>query len=58
MSASEQSALPSQVTVQVTNPSRHSARRQVLFFSCVVFLTSVATWLMADILWRGGLNGL
>jgi len=40
------------------NPSRHSSRRQVLFFSCVVFLTSVATWLMADILWRGGLSGL
>jgi len=44
--------------VQVVNPSRHTARRQVLFFSGVLFLTSVATWLMADILWRGGLTGL
>ena len=46
------------IPVQVINPSRHSARRQVLFFSAVVFLTSVATWLMADILWRGGLTGV
>lgn len=30
----------------------------MLFFSAVVFLTSVATWLMADILWRGGLTGV
>jgi membrane glycosyltransferase len=30
----------------------------VLFFSTVVALTAVATWLMADILWRGGLTGL
>ena len=47
-----------QIPVQVVNPARYSARRQVLFFSCVVVLTSVATWLMADILWRGGLTGL
>jgi len=47
-----------QIPVQVVNPSRHSARRQVLFFSAVVVLTSIATWLMADILWRGGLTGL
>ena len=47
-----------QLPVQVVNPSRHTARRQVLFFSGVLFLTSVATWLMADILWRGGLTGL
>ena len=47
-----------QIPVQVINPARNSARRQVLFFSCVVFLTSIATWLMADILWRGGLSGL
>jgi len=47
-----------QIPVQVVNPSRHSARRQVLFFSSVLFLTSVATWLMADILWRGGLTGV
>ena len=47
-----------QIPVQVVNPSRHSSRRQILFFSSVLFLTSVATWLMADILWRGGLTGL
>lgn len=46
------------VTVQVVNPARHSARRRVLFFSCVLVLTSVATWVMADILWRGGLSGV
>ena len=46
------------IPIQAVSPARHSARRQVLFFSCVVFLTSVATWLMADILWRGGLTGL
>ncbi len=47
-----------QIPVQVVNPARHSARRHVLFFSTVVALTAVATWLMADILWRGGLTGL
>ena len=47
-----------QIPVQVVNPARHSARRQVLFFSCVIVLSSLATWLMADILWRGGLTGL
>ncbi len=47
-----------QIPVQVVNPSRHSSRRQILFFSSVLFLTSMATWLMADILWRGGLTGL
>jgi len=46
------------ITVQAINPARHSARRQMLFFTVVVFLTSVATWLMADILWRGGLSGM
>ena len=50
------SGAPGRIPVQVVNPSRHSARRQVLFFSCVVFLTSAATWLMADVLWRGGLS--
>ena len=55
---SDSTNVPTQIPVQVFNPSRHSARRQVLFFTCVVVLTSVATWLMADILWRGGLSGL
>jgi len=39
-------------------PLRHSGRRQALFFTTVVLLTGIATWVMADILWRGGLNGL
>jgi len=46
------------IQTQAVNPARHSSRRQVLFFSGVLVLTSVATWLMADILWRGGLTGL
>jgi len=37
---------------------RHSGRRQALFFTTVVMLTSLATWVLADILWRGGLNGI
>ncbi len=41
-----------------TPPARLSARRQTVFFSVVVVLTSIATWLMADILWRGGLTGV
>jgi membrane glycosyltransferase len=49
---------PTRIPVQVKNPARHSARRQVLFFSCVVVITSLAVWLMADILWRGGLTGI
>ena len=36
---------------------RHSGRRQALFFTTVVMLTGLATWVLADILWRGGLNG-
>jgi membrane glycosyltransferase len=39
-------------------PLRRSSQRQVLFFSTVVALTGLATWVMADILWRGGLTGV
>ena len=28
-------------------------RRRALFYSSVLLLTSVATWFMADLLWRG-----
>ena len=38
-------------------PLRHSNLRQSFFFTTVVLLTSLATWVLADILWRGGLNG-
>ena len=37
---------------------RHSGRRQALFFTTVLALTSAATWVMADILWRGGMDGI
>ncbi|MGH7943982.1 MAG: glucans biosynthesis glucosyltransferase MdoH, partial [Opitutaceae bacterium] len=33
-------------------------RRRFLFFSAVFAFTSMATWFMADLLWRGGLNGV
>ena len=31
-------------------------RRRILFFSLVFLLITLATWVMADILWRGGMN--
>ena len=33
------------------------ARRRMVFFSSIFVLTSFATWFMADLLWRGGLDG-
>ncbi|MCX7007561.1 MAG: hypothetical protein NTY53_10000 [Kiritimatiellaeota bacterium] len=48
----------SELQVIARTPLRRSARRQFLFFSAVVALTSFATWVMADILWRGGLTGI
>jgi membrane glycosyltransferase len=38
--------------------SRRIARRRTVFFSSIFVLTSFATWFMADLLWRGGLDGL
>ena len=38
-------------------PSR-IARRRMTFFSSIFVLTSFATWFMADLLWRGGLDGI
>jgi len=29
-------------------------RRRIIFFSLVLLLTTLATWVMADLLWRGG----
>lgn len=40
------------------SPLRRSWRRQVFFFTTVVVMTGLATWVMADILWRGGLTGI
>ncbi|MCC7300697.1 MAG: glucans biosynthesis glucosyltransferase MdoH [Verrucomicrobia bacterium] len=31
-------------------------RRRIVFFSLVFLLITLATWVMADILWRGGMN--
>ena len=31
-------------------------RRRIFFFSLVLLLTTLAAWVMADILWRGGMN--
>ena len=33
-------------------------RRRLLFFSAIFALTAMATWFMADLLWRGGLSGV
>jgi len=33
-------------------------RRRFLFFSGILLLTGLATWLMADLLWRDGLTGI
>lgn len=37
---------------------RRLSRRRFLFFSAIFAFTSIATWFMADLLWRGGLNGV
>jgi membrane glycosyltransferase len=38
---------------------RRLARRRATFFSCAFVLTSLATWFMADLLWRdGGIQGI
>ncbi len=36
--------------------ARQLTRRRIVFFSIILLLTSVATWVMADILWRGGVT--
>jgi membrane glycosyltransferase len=38
--------------------ARRLGRRRFLFFSTIFAFTSIATWFMADLLWRGGLNGI
>lgn len=35
---------------------RRLSRRRFLFFSCIFGVTSLATWFMADLLWRNGLT--
>lgn len=38
--------------------SRRLNRRRFLFFSAIFFVTSLATWFMADLLWRNGLSAV
>lgn len=38
--------------------ARRLSRRRFFFFSTIFGFTSIATWFMADLLWRGGLNGI
>jgi membrane glycosyltransferase len=38
--------------------ARRLSRRRFLFFSTIFLFTSLATWFMADLLWRGGLLGI
>lgn len=38
-------------------PDAQKVRRRIFFFSMVFLLSTLATWIMADILWRGGMNG-
>ena len=42
-------------TVEQVDRSRVS-RRRAIFFTSVFLLTSLATWFMADLLWRGGVT--
>jgi membrane glycosyltransferase len=37
---------------------RRLNKRRFLFFSCAFVLTSLASWVMADLLWQDGINGL
>lgn len=37
---------------------RRLTRRRSLFFTAIFLLTSVATWFLADLLWRGGITAL
>jgi len=38
--------------------ARQLTQRRIVFFSTILLLTSVGTWVMADILWRGGMTPL
>lgn len=48
---------PDPPSVAVNRPAARVARlRRTLFFNLVMLLTLLATWVLADILWRGGLS--
>ena len=38
--------------------TRRVARRRFIYFTSVFVLTSLATWFMADLLWRDGISGI
>jgi membrane glycosyltransferase len=38
--------------------AKRLSRRRFLFFSTIFVLTSLATWFMADLLWRDGITGI
>jgi membrane glycosyltransferase len=44
--------------ITAVNISANAARRHFFFFSGVILVTAVAAWLLADILWRGGMTSL
>ena len=44
--------------VTETMDAKRLGRRRFFFFSTIFAFTSLATWFMADILWRNGLNGI
>lgn len=48
----------STIRIQTLGVLRRSSRRQVIFFTTVALVTVLATWVFADILWRGGLKGI
>lgn len=41
-----------------TMDQRRLSRRRFLFFSGIFAITAIATWFMADLLWRNGLQGV
>ena len=43
--------------IQTLRKEQPAGGRQAFFFSVVLGLTGLATWVLADILWRGGLSG-
>lgn len=48
--------------MRISAPERITAnrvnRRRFAYFSAIFGFTSLATWFMADLLWRGGLTGV
>ena len=49
--------MPTPFTVEQRNRARVS-RRRIFFFTLVFLVTSLATWFMADLLWRDGMQAV